>query len=153
MNKRSGSSQGGELTTCICPSTATLGHTANLTQSRQSEIRTAKQCALTCCPTDKPISLCPVLSSFPRSPVGEYQLPILCRNLVWNLVPISLFPSQVVNRSNRYIWKGSDTNKQTNEWNISIPEQLPSLKADLRSICHTEIFCPTSSPQLGSWIG
>lgn len=75
MNKFCGSSQDGELNTCICPRTATLGPTANLTHSKRFEIGTAKEFALTCCPTNKPIGLCPVLSNFPRLPMGEYQLP------------------------------------------------------------------------------
>lgn len=69
MNKCCGSSQGRELNTCICPATAELGPTANLTHTGEFEIRTAKKASVTRGPTD---SLCSDLRSFPRSPVGEY---------------------------------------------------------------------------------
>lgn len=89
---------------------------------------------------------CPAFSKI----TSGYRLATLCRQLLWNLGPISLSPSQEGNWNDRHMWKDKittkhpQTNKQTNEWNVNIPEQLCLLQKRTWNLLVTQ---KSSAPQ------
>lgn len=136
---------------------AQIQHHWDLLQTSSAAVRNQNSqavCSNSLPPLTK-LSACVPSSAF-SSIIYGCRIDNLQRQLLWNLGPISLSPSQRLKWGGRHVWKDDvKTDRQTDQgtkckhtWTA-----LYSSKKNLWSACPSEIFYPTDSLQLGSWVG